>query len=391
MQAQKKPFFPFALSSAPQVTSIASAIGTSRVLTAVSNDPLPIDQQLANAFNANNAVMAYVLGIGNTQLPTISPSPTWYSTFQTAFSDAQIHANGWYPIAANLVSIPNSIAGYGISFNVSMSTINSLVAVLQNDPTNAAAIAALKTQFTSMISQITSYTNSAVTVQQSITTFSNNLTSDAAVLAQAVIDSTKEQAVDQAKIATFKADIASLQSEISHWQTVETATAIAAGVAFFAGAVIAIFSFGIGLAFGIVAAAALITTMVIASNKIQALKSQVEADNSNMNAVTQQAASLAVLNDQVTGLIALSQAAGTQIALVLQVWQELESELNAVVTDLNNCNGNVTNLNLPQLQLNLNSANQDWQALVGLCNTIASIKYNQATPATATIPNPATT
>lgn len=294
------------------------------------------------------------------------------------------------PIATNLVSIPNSIAGYGISFNVSMSTINSLVAVLQNDPTNAAAIAALKSQFGSMISQITSYTQSAVTVQQSITTFSNNLTSDAAVLSQAVVDSTKEQAVDQAKIAAFKADIASLQSEISHWQTVETASAIAAGVAFFTGAVIAIFSFGIGLAFGIVAAAALITTMVIASNKIQALKSQVEADNSNMNAVTQQAASLAVLNDQVNGLITLSQAASTQISLVLQVWEELESELNTVVTDLTNCNGNVTNLNLPQLQSNLNSANQDWQTLVGLCNTIASIKYNQATPATATIPDPAT-
>jgi predicted nucleic acid-binding Zn-ribbon protein len=354
-------------------------------LTAGSNDPLPIDQQLANAFNANNAVMAYVLGIGNTRLPTISPSPTWYSTFQTAFSNAQIHANGWYPIAANLVSIPNSIAGYGIAFNVSMSTINSLVTVLQSDPTNASAIAALKSQFSGLISQIRSYTQSAVTVQQTITDFSNTLASDATVLSKAVSDSTKEQQVDQQKIADFKAHIASLQSEISHWQTVETAAAIAAGVAFFAGAVIAIFTFGIGLAFGIVSAAALITTMVIASNKVQALKSQVEADNSNMNAVTQQAASLAVLNDQINALIALSKAASTQIALVLQVWQELEAELNTVLTDLNKCSGNVTDLNLSELQQNLNSANQDWQTLVGLCNTIASITYNQATPPTANI------
>lgn len=385
MDAQKKLFFPFALKPVPNVTSIASLLSTPATLTAGSNDPLPIDQQLANAFNANNAVMAYVLGIGNTRLPTISPSPTWYSTFQTAFSNAQIHANGWYPIAANLVSIPNSIAGYGIAFNVSMSTINSLVTVLQSDPTNASAITALKSQFSGLISQIRSYTQSAVTVQQSITDFSNTLASDATVLSKAVSDSTKEQQVDQQKIADFKAHIASLQSEISHWQTVETAAAIAAGVAFFAGAVIAIFSFGIGLAFGIVSAAALITTMVIASNKVQALKSQVEADNSNMNAVTQQAASLAVLNDQINALIALSKAASTQIALVLQVWQELEAELNTVLTDLNKCSGNVTDLNLSELQQNLNSANQDWQTLVGLCNTIASITYNQATPPTANI------
>jgi predicted nucleic acid-binding Zn-ribbon protein len=284
-----------------------------------------------------------------------------------------------------LVSIPNSIAGYGIAFNVSMSTINSLVTVLQSDPTNASAIAALKSQFSGLISQIRSYTQSAVTVQQTITDFSNTLASDATVLSKAVSDSTKEQQVDQQKIADFKAHIASLQSEISHWQTVETAAAIAAGVAFFAGAVIAIFTFGIGLAFGIVSAAALITTMVIASNKVQALKSQVEADNSNMNAVTQQAASLAVLNDQINALIALSKAASTQIALVLQVWQELEAELNTVLTDLNKCSGNVTDLNLSELQQNLNSANQDWQTLVGLCNTIASITYNQATPPTANI------
>jgi predicted nucleic acid-binding Zn-ribbon protein len=385
MDAQKKLFFPFALKPVPNVNSIASLLSTPATLTAGSNDPLPIDQQLANAFNANNAVMAYVLGIGNTRLPTISPSPTWYSTFQTAFSNAQIHANGWYPIAANLVSIPNSIAGYGIAFNVSMSTINSLVTVLQSNPTNASAIAALKSQFSGLISQIRSYTQSAVTVQQTITDFSNTLASDATVLSKAVSDSTKEQQVDQQKIADFKAHIASLQSEISHWQTVETAAAIAAGVAFFAGAVIAIFTFGIGLAFGIVSAAALITTMVIASNKVQALKSQVEADNSNMNAVTQQAASLAVLNDQINALIALSKAASTQIALVLQVWQELEAELNTVLTDLNKCSGNVTDLNLSELQQNLNSANQDWQTLVGLCNTIASITYNQATPPTANI------
>ncbi len=385
MDAQKKPFFPFALKAAPQVLSIASINSVSRGLTSVANDPLPIDQQLANAFNANNAVMAYVLGIGNTTLPTISPSPTWYSAFQTAFSDAQIHANGWYPIASSLVSIPNSIAGYGIAFNVSMSTINSLVGVLQADPTNAAAISALKAQFSGMISQIRNYTQSAVAVQQTITNFSNTLASDATILSNAVAASTKEQEVDQGKIATFKAHIAELQGEISHWQTVETAAAIAAGVAFFTGAVVAIFSFGIGLAFGIVAAAALITTMVIASNKIQALKSEVEADNSNMNAVTQQAASLAVLNDQINGLITLSQAAGAQIALVMQVWQEMEAELNVVLTDLNNCNGNVDDLNLGELQTNLNAANQDWQTLVSLCNTIASIKYNQANPPVANI------
>jgi hypothetical protein len=383
MDALKKQFFPFTLNPLSNVVSIA-ALGSVSAAPRASND-LPIDQQLADAFNANNDVMAYVLGITNTQLPTISPAPTWYSTFQTAFSNAQIHANAWYGISANLVSIPNAIAGYGIAFNVSMSTINSLVAVLQTDPGNAQAISALKQQFSGLISQLRAFSQSAVSVHQSITDYSNTLIADSQVLAKAVTDSTKQQEVNRDQVAQYRAKIEEMRKQVKTWQVVETASAIGAGVAFFAGAVIAIFSLGFGLAFGIVGAAAGIATMVAAQVKIKTLNSEIQADTARMNAVTQQSASLAALNDQLNTLIELSKAAGSLIGLLLKVWEELEGELNTVLTDLNNCKGNVDTLNLPELQRNLNLANQDWQTLVGLCNSVASIKYNQATPAKANI------
>lgn len=178
-----------------------------------------------------------------------------------------------------------------------------------------------------------------------------------------------------------------MRKQVKTWQVVETAAAISTGVAFFAGAVIAIYTFGIGIgiAFGIVGAAAGIATMVAAEIKIKTLRSQIDAATSNMNATTQQSASLAALNDQLNKLIELSQSAGSLIGFLLQVWEEMEGELNAVLTDLNNCEGNVDSLNLPELQRNLNLANQDWQTLVGLCNSIASIKYNQASPEKAVI------
>jgi len=383
MDALKKQFFPFSLNPLSNVVSI-TALGSVPAALKASND-LPIDQQLADAFNANNDVMAYVLGITNTQLPTIAPAPSWYSTFQTAFSNAQIHANDWYRISANLVSIPNAIAGYGISFNVSMATINSLVAVLQTDPTNQAAINALKNQFTDLISHIQLFSQSAVTVHNDITGFTNNLIQDSKILSNAVSDSTKQQDVNREQVAEYQALIEAMRKQVKTWQVVETAAAIGAGVAFFAGAVIAIFTFGFGIAFGIVGAAAGIATMVAAEIKIKTLRSQIEATTSRMNAVTQQSASLAALNDQLNKLIELSQAAGTLIGLLLQVWEELEGELNTVLTDLNNCKGNVNSLDLPELQQNLNLANQDWQTLVGLCNSIASIKYNQASPGKAVI------
>lgn len=87
-----------------------------------------------------------------------------------------------------------------------------------------------------------------------------------------------------------------MRKQVKTWQVVETAAAISAGVAFFAGAMIAIYTFGIGIAFGIVGAAAGIATMVAA--EIKTLRSQIDAATSKMNATTQQSASLAALNDQ---------------------------------------------------------------------------------------------
>lgn len=383
MDALKKKFFPFALNPLSNVVSL-TALGSVPIALEASND-LPIDQQLADAFNANNDVMAYVLGITKTQLPTIVPPPTWYSAFRTAFSDAQVHANNWYSISANLVSIPNAIAGYGISFNVSMSTINSLVAVLQNDPTNTAAINALKKQFADLISNLKMFTQSAVSVHSSITDFTNTLIADSNILTKAVSDSTQQQGVNAAQVVEYQALIEKMRNQVKTWQVVETAAAIAAGVTFFAGCVIAIFTFGFGIAFGIVGAAAGIATMVAAQSKIQTLRSEIDTATTRMNDVTKQSANLAALNGELTKLIDMSQAAGTLIGLLLNVWDELEVELKAVLTDLNNCEGNVDTLNLQELQVNLNLANQDWQTLVGLCNSIASIKYNQATPVQANI------
>ena len=383
MDALKKKFFPFALNPLSNVVSL-TALGSVPIALEASND-LPIDQQLADAFNANNDVMAYVLGITKTQLPTIVPPLTWYSAFRTAFSDAQVHANNWYSISANLVSIPNAIAGYGISFNVSMSTINSLVAVLQNDPTNTAAINALKKQFADLISNLKMFTQCAVSVHSSITDFTNTLIADSNILTKAVADSTQQQGVNAAQVVEYQALIEKMRNQVKTWQVVETAAAIAAGVTFFAGCVIAIFTFGFGIAFGIVGAAAGIATMVAAQSKIQTLRSEIDTATTRMNDVTKQSANLAALNGELTKLIDMSQAAGTLIGLLLNVWDELEVELKAVLTDLNNCEGNVDTLNLQELQVNLNLANQDWQTLVGLCNSIASIKYNQATPVQANI------
>ncbi|AZP12586.1 HBL/NHE enterotoxin family protein [Undibacterium parvum] len=386
MSSQAKRFTPFQTMPASQPMSAGGLrLVSNNMLAANVSGTIPIEQQLADAFNASNNVVAYVSGIVGTTLPVITTPPSWYSSFQTAFSDAQIHANAWYPIATSLVSIPNNIVAYGIVFNSSMSTINSLITVLQADPTNTQAIAALKSTLQSMRSSVKGYSQAAVSLQTQITTFANNLTADATIMQTASTSAMSQAGVDQGKIAELEVHVAQLRSKISTWQTVLTASAIAAGVAFWAGAVIAIFSFGFGLAFGIVGAAAGITMMIVADNQIKVLSSQVTGHISDMGVLTQEVAALKLLSGQLDTLITQSAAASAQIALITSAWSALEQDLTSVITDLSNAETDVSNMNLTQLQTDLNTSNTDWQTLIGICTVVAGIKFNQATPVSANL------
>jgi predicted nucleic acid-binding Zn-ribbon protein len=377
MKAQKSRFSPFSLPTTDQPISIVQRSLPGKLSLVASNvaASLPIDQQLADAFNANNDVMAYVIGITETILPTLPSPPKWYAPFQTAFSNAQI--------ATNLVSIPNSIVGYGIAFNSNMATVNSLLDVLHNDPKNTKAIAALKETLNSIVSQLRTYSQAAVDFKKTIDNFSNNLKTDANTMSEAVIESNRSVEVEQSKVKEFEALIKQMKDKVATWQTVQTAAAIAAGVGFWLGAVIAIFSLGIGIAFGCVAAAGGIALVIAADVEMKQLRYEIAKKNNEMNDATKAAASLRALSTQVNGLISLSQAAGKQIGLVTEAWKMLEEEITAVINDLQRASNDVSPLNLQQLQFELNLANQDWQTLVSYCSTVAAIKYNQATPPVA--------
>jgi hypothetical protein len=316
-------------------------------------------------------------------LPTLPSPPKWYPPFQTAFSNAQIHANGWYSIATNLVSIPNAIVGYGIAFNSNMATINSLLGVLHHDPKNKQAIDALKNTLGSMLAQLRTYSQSAVDFKKAIDGFANNLTSDANTMSEAVIESKRSAEVEQSKVKEFEDLIRQMKDKVATWQTVQTAAAIGAGVGFWLGAVIAIFSLGFGIAFGCVALGAGIALVIAADVEMRQLRFQIQQKTNEMNDATKAAASLTALSSQVNSLIALSQAASKQVGLVTEAWQVLEAEITTVINDLQRASNDVSPLNLQQLQLELNLANQDWQTLVSFCSTIAAIKYNQATPPVA--------
>lgn len=383
-----KRFFPFALASNDRAAALRAMNpgGLASAAIAAAADGTPIEQQLADSFNANNAVMAYVNGITNSTLPALTPQPAWYATFSAKFSDAKVHAMAWLnTIAPGLVAIPTGIANYAFTFNITMNNINSALTVLQADPTNQAAKQAIVTGLQSLLQGFSLQLQNAQDFAAQITTFASNLKADAAIMQQAAKDAKNQVGYNQQQVQDLQSSIDQLKSEINTWQKVIAGAGIAAGVSFFVGAVVAIFSFGIGLAFGIIGAAAGIALIIAGSVKIKQLSAEIAQKQANMSDLNRQITALNVLLGNLQTLITLANTAGEQIKLVIAAWQTMEADITAVIRDFNSAQTDLSNMNLPGLQADLNQAAADWQTLRAFCLLIAGIQYNQATPPSASL------
>jgi hemolytic enterotoxin HBL len=382
-------FFPFTLSADMLATA---GIIRPRGAEPLTTDTTPIDQQLADSFNANNYVLAYVVAVTGTDLPALSPQPSWYQSFLAQFADAKTHALEWQnSVTPGLIAIPTSILNYAPIWSMNTATINQAVAILRQDPSNQQAQAAVRASLQTLSQGTSAQLSAATAFQQTIDTFSTDLTTDAATMQAAIQNAQQQQGYDQDQVNQLVADVNSLTSQIATWQVVATASGIGAGVAFFAGCVIAIFSFGAGLAFGIVGAAAGIATLIAADVEIQKLSLQVAKDQVQMSDLNQQIATLTVIEQNLQELITLSQQASQQVQLILDTWSTLEQEITAVITDLDDAQGDLSSMDLPQLAADMTDANADWATLQQFCTVIAGIQYNTATPPSADLPTDPTT
>lgn len=390
-------FFPFTFETPEQRTAALQLLRPDREMemafaAAAANDAPPIDQQLADAFNANNAVMAYVLGITGSTLPVISPlpSPDWYTPFVRTFSSAKVHAMGWQnTITPGLVSIPQGIVDYALLWNLNMGLIAQAVEVLEIDPGNLQAQQTVLRSLQSLLKGVGSKLQAATEFQSEIEAFASNLTSDAAAMQNAINQAVQTQGVNEAQIAALMAEIQALQDQIATWQKVVTGAAIAAGVIFFLGTVIAIFSFGAGLAIGIVGSAASIGLMVAAQGEVRWRSEKIAQDQEKMTEVNQQIASLKVLQSNLQRLITLSGAASAQVNLIVRAWRQMQAELQAVISELQQAKTDVATQRIEALKVDLDQASTEWRALHAFAARIAAIQYDRAAPATVKLPTAA--
>ncbi len=149
-----KRFFPFTLSRDDSAAAVRT-MRPGRSVALAAQDTPPIDQQLADSFNANNAVMAYVLALTNSTLPTLSPPPDWYNSFVNQFSDAKTHAMEWQnSVTPGLIAIPTGIINYALIWSLNNTTINQAISILNTDPTNQQAKQAILNGLQNLVSGV---------------------------------------------------------------------------------------------------------------------------------------------------------------------------------------------------------------------------------------------
>ena len=365
-----------------KVTKVAAPVAAPR-----PQDEVPIDQQLADAFNANNAVLAYVLATTGSTLPVISPAPVGYQDFTKAFSDAKVHAMAWpSTVVPSLIDIPQSIVGYATLYNLNMVNINPALNFLRQHPRDPNARQTVLAGLQNLQNGISAQLNAAMDVQTNVGTFASNLTADAAAMQKAIDLAVKTEGVDRRKIDALMNTIESLQDEIATLQFVVHLAALGGGLTFFLGGLIATFSFGAGLAIGIIGLAAGITTSIVVLIKIQSLSAQIAVDLGELDDLNQQVASLQLLQSNLQTLIRLSRPASEQVDLIVRAWRQLEAELKAVISDIVKAEGDLSALDLEALQADLNQGDADFAIVQSFASTVAKIRYLDTAPATVTLP-----
>lgn len=373
-----KRFFPFALA--------ASESGSAPLLHAGAGD-VPIDQQLADAFNANNAVLAYVHGIVNTVPVDPTDAPGWYRTFRKQFPTAQIHAMKWInTIAPNLITIPAGIADYARTWSTATVNVDSALDVLVQDPRNAAARDAVVTSLTRLIDGLGPFATRAADFRREVLAFAGEMTINNEGLRAAADLAMRESRGSRTEVQRLAASIKQLQREIGKWQAIQNAAAIASGFTVYVGTSLATLGIGIRFAFGIAAARPQVLTIIASSNEIRRLCEQIRQDSMRVDNLGSGLAMLDFLAGMLGDLSGLAQGANQQVRLVVDAWKMLGAELGAVVNGLRSASGDASRFDVAGLQRDVRAASDDWARLGDFCRKVAAVRYLEAAPSTIQLP-----
>jgi methyl-accepting chemotaxis protein len=362
----------------------------------------PIDQLLADAFNANNAILAYAVGVARTDLPALPHSEPWYEAFVKGVSNLKTRALVWQnSIAPRVIEIPAAIVDFGAIFVLRINQIDGDIERLLADPGNQAARDNLRRSLGDLSQATGRQQKTLQALRQDIGHYADSLTGDAGILKKAAADGLAAIGGARDQIQAIERDLVLLRDELGKYNTIlevakiggiDSVVIVVIGVGLiylfnpFLSVGIGLFLIPIGIAGGI---AALVAALVAAVN-IQEINGRITQRNAELTAEGQQVAALTAINQIVDRLVMLAEGASQGIGAIERAWTALQEDVDAVVDDLARAERDLARDQLLVLQSDIQDATADWKILVELARKFAGLRF-VISPTTTPIPPPATT
>jgi hypothetical protein len=344
-----------------------------------------IEEQLADAFNANNAVLTYVRELNCTNLNAIDRAPDWYKDFATQFSKAKSNAMTWEnSITPRLTSIPRAIVNYQGLFEAQSSMVVKYAQLLQRNPNDEASRRNLSSTLKALIADMLGHKSNAQNLGKDLASFVNTLSVDDQNLNAGLTKALASIGQGQQQVKELEAAIENLRAEVKKWGIILTASAIAAGVSVIIiplGLKVAAVSGPVGViggimvVIGIVGAAAGAGLGIAAIVKVQQYRDQVIAKASELTAEQCRVAQLVTLKGSLSKVVELSKKAQETLGLVTKSWDKLQSNIQEVVDDLDRADGKYKVSDFGQLIQEMRMASDDWKILADYAGKMSQIKY----------------
>lgn len=345
----------------------------------------PSKQQLLDYANAVAIVNNYAYAITNQSLPVLQFPPANYASFAQQFVPAKQHVLDWTDnIFVSMLQLPVTIKEQAADlFNMEDTMINAYLQALIQDPNSTVAKTGLATALSVLQSNIQTQVNSVTNIENQLVIFSTNIYNDAQALtgiAQAALADAKG---DQTQIANINKDIQSLKDQIANAQYILTLAEIGIGLSIFVGLIGLVCCFipgaqGVGVGLIIVAVggeAASIAFTVIETKRIQAMQSQIDSDQTQIQGLNQDIVLLNGISAQFNALYTANQQTQTALTAVKSMWTSLALAIEEVKTDLTNVSNDNTSEQYQQALTDFQDAETNWNEVVTFADALAGINY----------------
>lgn len=347
-------------------------------------------QMVVDYINASNEVCKYAQSIMAANLPALVTPPANYGDYANTLAKSKEDASVWMDeVVPDFNAIPTAFINFNSLIQSQLSEIQNALDQLQTDPGNQTAIQNIKDAIGKLIPETAGIQKTLSGLDSNISEYQGDIQPDATNLNQLTQQIATAEKADQAAIAQIQGvfnDLQSLVNERNKMVTLDTLSNFDMGI------FLAVVGIAVGIAFsgaagiiiggivGIGGAAYTTFDPVHTEPDFQQTLQDIQDEMNNVNAeigmMNSTVGLLQQLSTTLTTLVDNSNDASEQIKTILSFWQRQESDLTALVGDIDQILSDADNpADIDQCLSDIANAQNSWSDVDDFMQQIQNITY----------------